>query len=400
MATVLEAASGPLTRTNASTLYIPLGDTDFSGTGLTATTESLMQVIRRTPGTFTNLYVSITTNGNTSALMTFHLRINGANGNEGLSIVAGTTGEFYDDETDVVSAGQLVCCSWNAGSTSSSTIAAISINFAASNNTTTKRHVANPGTSNLGTTAKNFSISGSGTSTALDPSTTFPAGTFQNLFANVTTNTYSTTTTFYLKQGGGASILSISVTAGSTGVFEDTTDTVPSSSNNPVNYSLSGNPSGTIIIPTMGVEFATLNSISVVNGSDQTARGFSGYYGFGGGSSLQLVFNQVSSQPNLDITVIYIFVLVSANNSITSSFSVVVDGVNVILLSVPSLTTGTLSNVLSSSAVKATSNLGFGFVWNGSGNITTQSIATYMQPEVVLFPSDMTPGTFVDWKIF
>src|SRR5207245_2655679 len=58
-------------------------------------TESLSQIAMPLAGTFSNMYIRATTNGNT-ATGTFKLRVNGADTSISVAVTASTTGTFSD----------------------------------------------------------------------------------------------------------------------------------------------------------------------------------------------------------------------------------------------------------------------------------------------------------------
>ena len=68
-------------------------------------TDPPTQILYRSPGTLSKLYVRVTANSNVGSV-TLRVRKNGANGNMFVTIPAGATGAFEDTvNTDTVAAG-------------------------------------------------------------------------------------------------------------------------------------------------------------------------------------------------------------------------------------------------------------------------------------------------------
>jgi len=81
------------------------------------------------------------------------------------------------------------------------------------------------------------------------------SGTFKNLYVSVIYNTTNGFTTISLRKNG-SSVLSVTVGAGETGTFSNTTDSVDVTEGDLVNFQISnGATSGSINIATISIEF-------------------------------------------------------------------------------------------------------------------------------------------------
>lgn len=109
MATLPQIGGTFVTTTQATTGYIPIGNTAMTTATNMILVEAQMQTKYFTAGVLTNLYVRLSTNGvsNTSTVIT---RKGGVSQNLTLSIAASTAGEFEDIvNSDTVAANDL----WN-----------------------------------------------------------------------------------------------------------------------------------------------------------------------------------------------------------------------------------------------------------------------------------------------
>lgn len=195
--------------------------------------EANVSVLFRTAGTLKNGYINVTSNTQTGTC-TWRSRVNSGNGNIIIAVGAGATGVFEDTaNSDVISSGDLV-------------------NFSLSGGDGTHNIAANPCAFEFVTTNLKFPlISGNPNTTG----TTISAGTtvyqclcnqfsssstteanFQmaapeqidvsNLWCDIVTNGGTTNGTVDLRVAGASSALTVSITALTTGTFEDATHTV------------------------------------------------------------------------------------------------------------------------------------------------------------------------------
>ena len=212
-------------QTNAagSTAYRPVAMTAASFSA----TEAVVQIPFRSAGTFNNYYTRISSNS-VSATSTITLRKNGSNGNINVSLGAGATGDFFDTtNSDTITSGDLMSYGLviGAGGTTISQIAS-NIVFTGTGSYT-QYQWASIATSVASTT--NYFPLGCNASTGIAESIAQvvfrDTGTLKNGFASATANTRSTATTVTSRINAAPGNISVSITASTTGVFEDTVNT-------------------------------------------------------------------------------------------------------------------------------------------------------------------------------
>ena len=218
--TVLISCINSTTINDGGTEYAPLGN----GILISLPTETDTQVTYRTALTITQLYVRVNTNG-TSSASTANIRINAGNGNGSVSIGAGATGEFKDSSgSDSIAVADEANVSFVNGGGGDFTVSILSV--VCQNAATTTFFCTCIVTSVNGNTQTFFRglTGGNETSTEGDAQAEFTsAGTFQNLFINVITDSYTAgATTFTMRVNGVDGNVTISIPAGNTGFFEDT----------------------------------------------------------------------------------------------------------------------------------------------------------------------------------
>jgi len=221
-------ASGSENTTANTTTYYRLG-----GAILKNTTETNRQVLFRSAGTLSDLYVRITANGVITTASTYRTRKNAANGGQSVSVGVGATGEFTDTSgTDTIAAGDKLNYQFVPGSaTGTHTITLLSCIFAATTDTVTRTVCDNNqiyATASTTWFACLLGNTGAVSTTETNAKQRIRvAGTLKNGCAHVTTARATATTVITRKNGADATV-SISCTAGATGFFEDTThsDTV------------------------------------------------------------------------------------------------------------------------------------------------------------------------------
>lgn len=219
------------------------------GAGAAVTVEADCQWKMQYSATLRNLGAQCSGNSRTSAT-TVRLRKNGANGNQSVSLPITTSGTFYDTtNTDTVAANDLVCYSITNGTgTDAITHRGIQIDF----QTTTNPGVGIVGICNIVPATVKYPepatvyipLSGmiSGTSSfAVETNAQtklYEAWTFKGLTVGISNNDVTSASTVTLRKGAADTALSASITASTTGFFQDTTDTVTIASGDLVNYVL------------------------------------------------------------------------------------------------------------------------------------------------------------------
>lgn len=204
---------------------------NFGDDSFTSTKESEVDVTCKFTTTFSGLGCHIAFNTLTTAATTITFRKNGANGNSSVTVPAGLTGTFADTtNTDSLVSGDKYNAqvSTAAGGTGSLTFGgigvvasvsgshtiqygcAISTNIAVAASTIYYMGIA--GNMTLNTTIQNAEI------------TMGPAGTLLNTQSYVVTNGRSTNTTIRSRINGANGNIVIVIPGGSTGLFEDTSN--------------------------------------------------------------------------------------------------------------------------------------------------------------------------------
>lgn len=198
------------------------------------TTESRNQVQVNHNFTWQHLYSYISANSR-STTTTIKSRVNGADGNQSLSITSSSTGAFEDtSNTDSVVTNDLIdfliSCAAGTG-----TITLQQVNSEAVS-TDSKFTLVN-GTSvtpsvNTGTNDDWYAIGGANgrvTTDANESHTTAQmniGATVSNLWIYISNNTLSSATTLTLRSNSSDTSLSLSITASTTGSFENSSNTV------------------------------------------------------------------------------------------------------------------------------------------------------------------------------
>ncbi len=256
------------------------------------TTETNVDYIVRTAGVFSNLYVNCPVNTNASN-GTWRFRVNGANGNQIVTILANTTGDFVDNlNTDSVSAGDLVDATAATNIDTTNEISILSVSFAANSNTVGRFgsfSVTPFGISSASTTLFYQFFGPSGVATESQVQIQFNhACVLQQLQIVCTTKGRSKADTVTLRKNAANGNLTVSVTG--TGTFEDNTHTDSIAANDKVDFSITtGSGSGADNFRLVAMEQSSTDSTfhSFPFGPN-AGFGQTGYSAFGGQLSSQL----------------------------------------------------------------------------------------------------------------
>ena len=194
------------------------------------TTEAEVELVHRGPdATLKNLRVVVNTNGR-AANSSVTTRKNNADTSQVATITASTTGTYTDlTNTVSVTAGDKVAYKLVIGSTSGNFAAAsITINRESSSQSATYWSAIGTGSTTNGAATRYWPVSGAlgapGTTESLLQSYTPAAGTISNLRAYVTA-ARATNTTLKSRLNSADGGQSVTMTASTTGAFENTTNT-------------------------------------------------------------------------------------------------------------------------------------------------------------------------------
>ncbi len=236
--------------------------------------ESEAQIIVRRAYTFSELFVRIVANLTISASV-YRLRINGANGNQSVTIPAGTSGTFEDlVNTDILVAGDSINSQYVLGATAFVITTVIAYKVEAD--------VFQPliGTSDgllsgVSFGATRFSgVIGAATAVVTEADVQYRvrfAATYRNLQFVSRSNTVDGASTVRLRINGVNGNQSITVPASTSGSFEDLINTDNISTNDLINFSIvTGGAAGTlsITILTEQIDAARILGQGGVQGSD------------------------------------------------------------------------------------------------------------------------------------
>lgn len=260
MAAIPHVAFTPdaVTITAGGTRYVYLGNGPDAVSS--NTTEAPVAIPYRTAGTFSKLGINVTTNDRTGA-GTFKLRKNTADGNQTMSITATTTGFFQDtSNSDTIAAGDTVDGSITSGTGGTTFIAnGWGALFAATTNTAS-RYVVSWGGAVL-TDTQLIGIAGARSTSATEASQigrAFVTGTVRHWAARIASNSRDGTTTLASRVNAANGNGAVSITASSTGTFEDTSnsDTIAVTDEFCMRATLAGT-SGTITMAWAALDFQT-----------------------------------------------------------------------------------------------------------------------------------------------
>jgi hypothetical protein len=213
---------------------ITFGITRFTGIsglmtsgGGQASTEANVQYTLRRATTYTNLRVTVATN-TFNAATTWSFRVNAGPGAQSVSIGNGATGAFEDTtNSDVVAAAAEVNHSID---TTASGSGSIIMGLAQLAHVSTGRETATSQPIGVSrTTDAYFGAEADSSSNATQANSQIPARaafTANNLFVNVPTHGTTSGVDIFLQQNNSNSALTVNVPASTTGLFEDTTNSV------------------------------------------------------------------------------------------------------------------------------------------------------------------------------
>lgn len=218
------------------------------------TTEATTQFTCRSAGTLKNLFVYLSANSKT-ATSTFGTRIEGADGNLTISIAGAATGMFEDTtNSDTISSGNRINYSMLHGASAGSvTYRQMGVEF---ESTASEFYLLN-GETNPGSINANLTrylppeggINPSGTETARDSKTRM-AFNVTNLACRIGVNSVTANSTLTFRANAGdVGTLSVSITASTTGVFEDTSGSGSIADQDLICYKLVTGATGTSLTP-------------------------------------------------------------------------------------------------------------------------------------------------------
>lgn len=237
-------------------------------------TETNIQTIFRTVGTASNLWINIITNSvNTATVFTF--RKNAAAGNQTVSVGGSATGNFTDAvHTDTLASGDLISLQSVPGTTGTFKMSMNAFQFLA--NADTVKRMAATATTTLSTinttyfyTIQGFSNTAGGNVTeSHDRVRQRKAGTFRNAAVQITANASTPACTFKSRNNTADGNMSASITANTTGLFEDTTNSDTVAVGDDYDLAIATGATTSLTTSMTEVDFVT------TTGDDQNVNGF------------------------------------------------------------------------------------------------------------------------------
>jgi hypothetical protein len=268
---------------SGSTGILPAGTTNYYRVGNAALAENITQnrceITWHTPGVLSRLYVKVLANS-TTANSTVNLRVNGVNATSTVTIGAGVTGVVEDTgHSDTIADGDEVVYRCVTGAGGSITYALISMVFAPTTAADCVSKQVNHGYSPAAASATQFAnvsgrLSGITSSEVNTESSVKKAGIAKNAFMFISGNARTTTTTWTLRKNRADTALVMTVAAGATGIFENTTTSVPYSADDEMDWKLTTG-AGTEILTffSLSIDYITTDGYGFVNASSVGASG-------------------------------------------------------------------------------------------------------------------------------
>ncbi len=367
-----------------------------------AGSETASKVRYRTAGTLSDLWAMNSTN-TIDGTIVITSRINGAAGNQTLSITASTTGIWTDStHTDTISAGDYAGISVVAnGSSGNSFIRFINTSFAATSNTAVRYcNSDSGGTLSASSTTYYASISGETFSDSasyaevLTKAKILTAGTLKNMYLYVNANTSLGTTTLLTRKNAGNGNVTVSVTTLSTGVFEDTSNTDTIASGDYINFAATTGASSAIDVSELAVDFITTNGQyacirdSEASNANSTAFGVTSYHSVSPIYSPNATEGAAKVRLQVAVTASQLFTYIGTN-SVNGTTTITLRqnaGNSALTLSVSSTTTGEFSDATHSVTLATTDDIDYAIVTAGSSGSLVWSEAS------MLFNAQTTVG--------
>lgn len=249
--------------TASVTRYVPLISVGDNVNAFFVTSETNAKTLVKESGTFSYLNTSLNTNSLTNNA-TVRFRVNGADGNQNLTLIAGVTGRFEDVvNSDAVIAGQDINASCTTGAgTITANVGSFGATFASSSTGWdarfgTTRTAALVGLA-VGDNYLSFAGNSSLSTTRTDNETYIPRQVYAHQMAIRVPANVGAASTVSLHIDGADGESTIAIPANTTGSFEDGTGVDSISAGSRVCYRLSaGNI--TVAVRYLGVTLDTIN---------------------------------------------------------------------------------------------------------------------------------------------
>lgn len=384
MAKILEVTSATATIGLSLSRYFSFGDSQLTAS---LATETFANVIRRSAGTASNLYIRVNANTITAA-STLTSRVNELAGAQSVSITASTTGEFSDAvNSDAITAGQRFDAKLLTGGTGTTiSYETLGILFNASSNTV-KRLIVGSSLTSTSTTTLFIAPTGGITSSATESTKQYKmkgSGTLQNGTANVSANARADAITVGTRINGVNGAIAVSIPLGSTGNFEDTVNTDAVVTGNLLNYYIAFSiDASSVTIRFAGVELLTTDSTSYLIGGGpiitQLAN-VTNYLPVGGSNTADATEANLQQQSGMTYTAKNLQIHISANTvSAASTFALRVNGSSSALsASITANTTGFFEDTSNAVNIVPTDELNYILATGATGTSLAQNTYGHM----------------------
>lgn len=362
--------------------------TYFSLSNSTASTTELNRQIKlRAAGVSSKLDVYISANTIATSATTVRTRINTANGGQSVSIGAGLTGFFSDASgTDTIAAGDNFCYQFVTPNTSGSiTLRACSVLFAATTNTVSQFATTDTAAFATASVDRWNGLNGGNTISANAESRSqakiYLAGALKHLFVIVTTNARGTASTLKSRLNTANGSLTLSITAGITGQFEDSSNSDTLAVNDLICTDiLTGTGGGNLVFGLIGTQFESTAYVGLVvrSGTGNTINAGATQYTSISGLGFSATEADVIKRPMVASVWSHLSVNIGANTIVAGSTlqSRINAGNGNQSISITGLTTGQFTDAVNSDSVAATDQLAGMFTGGAGGTSMTMDVVT------------------------
>lgn len=259
--------------TASQTSYLPVG----GGTGSSTTTEATVLMTARVGGVLKNLAIYVSANTRTTA-GTFRNRKAGSNGALSVSVTGSTTGWFEDtSNSDTYSSGNTISFSYTSGTgTGTTTVRHYGADFESTDGSWLSMETGSTGNANGPSVTRYFVVEGGAqpeSTEALVAVKTRMIMTAVAIGGRVISNSISAASTGTLRKSGADTSLSFSITANTTGFFEDTSPNETYSATDTINHKLVTGGSGTSMNMFWSLNVTQITAVTVNSSRDAEVTG-------------------------------------------------------------------------------------------------------------------------------
>ncbi len=366
-----------------ATRYINLTD----NAGALLATESEKYCYLRTDGAvFDHLGIYLSAN-TLDVTGNFAFRKNGAAGSQIVAITAASTGLFQDTtNTDTLSAGDTFDLEFSSSAgTGTASLEFATVTFNPTTNFRKYTKYVNGLNLNGAGIYVGLTFNSGNSTESLAQSKFRQAGTLQKVDVNVTVNSSTTNATLKSRINGATGNISVAVTASTTGLFSDLSNSDSVASTDLVNF-LANGANNTITSTFYTFEFLSDDASwnQIVNGSvSNTADGTTRYTPLFGAYFATVTAESINQVPvNFDYTIKNLECQVTSNpTTSTSTLAMRINGATSALnVAITALTTGYFSD-LSNTVTGSSGDLLTSISVNGGGGTISIYLPQYMMTE-------------------